>query len=407
MIGEIDLIIRNASLIDGRTPVDVAIKDDKIARVDKKIKSTSKKEIDVKGRFTSPGFIDAHMHLDHAFTGGDKIWAGRTLMKAAGITKKTRLAMTPKDMKRIARMGAETSLRNGTTALRTHTSADKITGVNQVKVLLELKKEFSRWMDIQVVAFATELDLTVSRVGQNLLKQAMNLGADVLGGLPYRDPHPEKPLDIMFTVAKDFNADIDLHVDETNNPTVLTLETFAEKTLEYGYEGRVTASHCCSLSAVDGSTAKRVLRKVRKAKMNIVANPITNLYLQGNDGKPNGLTRVKELLDAGVNVIYATDNTRDPFSPFGNADMLQAALLLAYWEDFGGVDPSNTIFDMGTYKAAKATKIISNYGIEEGGRADLVVFDAKSPGEAIVEQAKRLYVIKNGKIVAENGVLKI
>ena len=139
--------------------------------------------------------------------------------------------------------------------------------------------------------------------------------------------------------------------------------------------------------------------------MNVVANPFTNLYLRRKDGKPNWVTRVKELLDAGVNVTYATDNTEDPFNPLGNADMLLAALFLAYLKQLDGKDALATIFKMGTSGAAKATRIIQNYGIREGGRADLMILDAESPQEAIVEQAKRLYVIKNGKIVLKNGIL--
>jgi cytosine deaminase len=211
----------------------------------------------------------------------------------------------------------------------------------------------------------------------------------------------------MFNVAKDFDADIDLHVDETNDPTVLTLETLAEKTLQHRYLGRVTASHCSSLSAVSDETAKRVIRKVRDARINVIANPFTNLYLWGSNRKPEGVTRVRELLDAGVNVAYATDNIQDPFNPLGNADMLLAALFLAYLNDLGGKDALKTIFKMGTYNAAKATKIVPNYGIEEGCKADLMIMDAENIQEAIIEQAKRLYVIKNGNIVAENGRLTL
>ena len=209
----------------------------------------------------------------------------------------------------------------------------------------------------------------------------------------------------LFNVAKDFDADIDLLVFETNDPKDLHLEIYAEKALENGYEGRVTASHCCSLSAVSDEIAKSVIRKVRDAKMNVIANPFTNLYLWGKDGKPNEVTRVKELLDAGVNVTYATDNTDDPFNPLSNADMLLAGLFLAYLKQLDGKDALTTIFKMGTSGAAKATKIIQNYGIREGGRADLMILDAESPREAIIEQAKRLCVIKNGKIVVKNGNL--
>lgn len=159
--------------------------------------------------------------------------------------------------------------------------------------------------------------------------------------------------------------------------------------------------------AVGEGVAKKVIKKVRDAKMNIIANPFTNLYIFGEDGKPNGVTRVRELLEAGVNVAYGTDNTEDPFNPFGNADMLLAALFLAYQKQLNGKQTPATILKMGTSSAAKATGIIKNYGIKDGCRADLVILDAETPHEAIAHQVKKLYVIKNGRIVVKDGNLTI
>jgi len=402
----LDLIIRNARLIDADELIDIAIKSDKIVMVDKRIKSVSKEELDAEGRLTSPGFIDAHMHIGQAFMGEDAKCIHRTVTEATEISVRKSKALTSEDFKRNARRAAKMALRKGTIALRTNTPVDQILGLTQLKALLELKEECSNWIDIQVVAFMVEFPFTTSKAGESLLRRAMSLGADVVGGLPWRDPDPEKYLDIIFKVAKDFDADIDLHVDETNDPNVLTLDIYAEKALENGYEGRVTAGHCCSLSAVSDEIAKSVIRKVRDAKMNVVANPFDNLYLWGEDGRPEGVTRVGELLDAGVNVIYATDSTEDIFDPLGNADMLLAGLFLAYLKQLDGKDALTTIFKMGTSSAAKATRIIQNYEIKEDGRADLMILDAESPQEAIVGQAKRLYVIKNGKIVVKNGFFR-
>jgi len=209
---------------------------------------------------------------------------------------------------------------------------------------------------------------------------------------------------LIFDIAKEFDAEIDLHIDESNDPRDLLLECYAEKTMKNGYEGRVTASHCSSLSTVSDDIAMRVIRKVREAEMSIIANPFTNLYLWGKGGSPEGVTRVRELLDAGVNVAYATDNTMDAFNPLGNADMLLAGLFLAYARHLGS--DASTIFKMGTYNAAKATKIVQNYGIRSGGRADIMILDAEDSQEALVEQPERLYVVKNGKVVAQNGVLR-
>ncbi len=400
-----DLIIRNALVFDKNEIMDIAIKDDKIALVEKKIKSASKEEFDAVERLTSPGFIDAHMHLDHAFIGEDAMCVHRTLAEAAEISVEKSKAITPDNFKRNAKKAAKLALRKGTTALRTNVSLNQITGITPLKAILELKEECSTWMDIQVVAFMTEFPFTSSEAGESLLRQAMSLGADVVGGLPWLDLNPKKYLDIIFNVARDFEADIDLHVDESNNPKDLTLGIYAEKALKEGYQGRVTAGHCCSLSAVSDEVAKGVTEKVLGAKMNIVANPFDNLYLWGEDERPEGVTRVGDLLDAGVNVIYATDSTRDVFDPLANADMLLAGLFLAYLTQLDGKDSLKTIFKMGTSGAAKATRIIQNYGINPGGKADLMILDAENPREAIIEQAKRLYVVKNGKIVVKNGNL--
>jgi cytosine deaminase len=395
-VGEIiDLIIKNARVIGGDDLVDIAIKGDKIAVVDKKVSAASKKEIDAKGRFVSPGFVDAHTHLDNAFVGGDEKWFCRTLREALNVIEKYG---SSHDINARAKRAVEMALWRGTTSLRTHISVSQPGDLSKLRAILELKNELSDLMDIQVVSFITKADFTTSRAGGSLIRQAMRIGADVVGGAPDRDPDPEKYFDIIFKVADDFNAPIDLHVDETNDPKILTLETLAEKVVEYGYEGKVAASHCCSLSALEEGRARAVIKKVAKARMSVIANPLTNLYLWGENGRPEGVTRVKELLEEGVNVAYGTDNTQDAFNPLGNADMLLAALLLAYQKKLDGEGSLVKILEMGTINAAKATGMISNYGIREGGRADIVIFDAFSPREAIIRQARRLYVVKRGRV---------
>ena len=407
-MGEIiDLIIRNARALGADDLIDIAIKGEKIVMVDKKISAACREEIDAGGRFVSPGFVDSHMHLDKAFLGGDAKWTSRTVADAVKITRKGKEESTPEEIKSRARKAAEMALMNGTTALRTHVDVDQSVGLKSLKAMLELKRECSDWIDIQVVAFMTEFPFTSSRTGESLLRRAVKLGAEVVGGVPYRDPNPEKYYDIIFEVAKEFNAAIDLHVDETNDPNVLTLDIFAEKAVEHGYEEKVAASHCCSLSAIGEDKAKEIIKKVARAKMSVIANPFTNLYLWGEDGRPEGLTRVKELLEGGVNVAYGTDNTQDAFNPLGNADMLLAGLFLAYQKRLDGKEALAKIFDMGTVNAAKATGLVANYGIRKGGRADLVVFDAQSAQEAIIMQARRLYVIKRGKVVVRNGLLTL
>jgi len=407
MDSEIDLLIKNARLIDGEGLVDIAIKGEEIVVVGQGVESPAKRELDAAGRLTIPGFIDAHMHLDHALLGGDAKWMSRTLDDSEKVIRNGRLAIDFTGVKDTARKAAKTVLKSGTTAIRTHVNVDKLFGLREMKAMLELKKECAGWIELQLVAFPSGDALTQSKESESLLRQAMELGADVVGGLPNIDPDPEKYLDIIFDVAKKHDAKIDLHIDESNNPKNQVLELYADKTLENGYEGKVAASHCCALSSYSEEHAKRVISKVREAEMSIISNPFTNLYLLSEDGRPNGVTRVRELLDAGVNVVYATDNFNDGYNSLGNGDMLLAALFLAYQKRLNGKRAFSTLFKMGTTAAAKATGIIENYGIREGGRADLVILDAETPWDAIVFQAKRSYVIKRGKIAVENGNLLI
>ena len=388
MSDNIDLLIKNARLIDAEEPVDIAIEGDEIVVVGQGVDLSSKKELDASGRLTIPGFVDAHMHLDHALLGGDAKWMARTLGDSEVVIRGGRRTIDSEGLKNNARKAAKTVLGYGTTAARTHVNVDKLFGLREMKAMLELKKECSSWIDLQLVAFSSGDTLTTSKESESFLRQAMELGADVVGGLPNLDPEPEKYLDIIFDVAKEHNAIIDLHVDESNDPKNQVLELYADKTLENGYEGKVTASHCCALSAYSDEHARRVIRKVKEAEMSIISNPFTNLYLLSEDGKPNGVTRVKELLDAGVNVVYATDNMNDGYNSLGNGDMLLAALFLAYQKKLDGKRAFSNILKMGTAGAAKATGIIENYGIKEGGRADLVILDAETPWDAIVFQAK-------------------
>ncbi|MEM3420761.1 MAG: amidohydrolase family protein [Candidatus Hadarchaeum sp.] len=400
---EVDLLIKNARLINREKVTDIAIKDEKIIVVGEEINLPAKLKLDVAGKLTIPGFIDSHMHLDHACLGGDAKWISRTHEESEKIIRKERQSIDSEGVKEVARKAALTLLKKSTTAVRTHVNVDASFGLRELKSMLEFKNECVDWMDLQLVAFPSREPLTRSSESESLLKQAMKLGADVVGGLPNIDPDPEGYLDIIFDVAKRHKAKIDLHVDETNDPKSKVLELYAEKTLENGYGGMVVASHCSALSAYSWENARRVIEKVREAEMSIIANPFTNIYILGRDGKPNGITRVKDLLDSGVNVTYATDNFNDAYNPLGNGDMLLAALFLAYHQRLEGKRAFSTLLEMGTTVAAETTGIIKNYGIKESGRADLVILEAETPWEAIVFQPRRCFVIKRGKIVVKNG----
>jgi cytosine/adenosine deaminase-related metal-dependent hydrolase len=225
-------------------------------------------------------------------------------------------------------------------------------------------------------------------------------GAKILRGGAFK---PREYIDTIFDLALKNNLPIDFHVDESDEPEVTTLDYIAEKTIATGMEGKVTAGHCTSLAAVSDKIAEKVIAQCAEAGLHIVTLPSCNLYLMGRKDKQpirRGVTRVKDFLKAGVNIAYASDNIRDPFRPYGNADMLEEGLLTAQVLQMGTPSELETVFRMGTYNPAKILGL-KNYGTQVGCKADLVLLEAASPSEALISQATKAYVFKNGKPVAK------
>jgi len=270
--------------------------------------------------------------------------------------------------------------------------------------MVDLKKQYSNYIDYQLVAFPTpEPDIT-DKETLALLEKALNKGAEVIGGCPTLAPDYKEFIDVYFKFAKSTGCPLDFHVDETDQANIDALEYLAEKTISEGYEGRVTAGHCCSLSAVDDYTAKRVITKVKAAGITIVTLPSCNLYLMGRGDKQpisRGITRVKDLIEAGVKIAVSSDNLRDPFRPFGNFNLLQEALLTAQVAQMGSIQDFDTLFEMITFNPANAMQL-KDYGLKVGCEGDLLITTAENSVDAIVSQSILSYVIKRGKVVAKN-----
>jgi cytosine deaminase len=239
----------------------------------------------------------------------------------------------------------------------------------------------------------------------------MELGADVVGGMPYNEytyDDSKKHIDIAFRIAKEFDADIDMHVDETDDPNARTLEYLAARTIKEGWQGRVTAGHTCALAAYDDLYAAKVIGMIKEAEMNMITNPATNLMLQGRfDKQPirRGITRVKELLEAGVNVCYGQDCLKDTFYPtWGREDMLEVGLITAHAAQFTMPKEIEVLFDMPTINAARVLRL-KNYGIKVGNPASLNIIDARNVQEAFRTQADRFYVIRKGKVIARTKTI--
>jgi cytosine deaminase len=263
-------------------------------------------------------------------------------------------------------------------------------------------------MDLQLVAFPQE-GILKDPGCEALMWQAMEAGADVVGGMPANEHSPDDSrahVRICFDIAEKHDADIDMHVDETDDPFYRTLEMIADEALKRGWIGRVTAGHTCALAAYDDHYASYVIEKCAKAQVRFITNPVTNLLLQGRlDKQPirRGITRVKELLDAGILVSFGQDCVKDTFYPYGSADMLQVANVTAHAAQMSLPPEIETVYDMVTTTAAEILKL-KDYGLAVGKKANLVVVNAKDARDAIRLTPERLFVIREGKIVAKTAV---
>jgi cytosine/creatinine deaminase len=274
-----------------------------------------------------------------------------------------------------------------------------------LKALIELRDEVRDICDLQLVAFPQDGILSFPD-GRELMRQAMELGCDLVGGIPHYEWTRDMGVESVhygFALAKEFNRNIDFHCDETDDPHSRFTEIMAANTMQQAWQGRVTASHCTAMHSYDNAYAFKLIRLLSRAQVNVVANPFDNVVLQGRFDtypKRRGITRVKELLAGGVNVALGHDSIMDPWFPLGRGDMLAAAQLALFLCHMSGYEEINDILDLITTNAAKVLHIQNTYGIEEGKPANFLVLDAPSAFEALRLLPARLHVFKGGREVA-------
>ncbi len=407
-----DLIVRNARLRGRDELVDIAIEGENIARIEPGIQGTAEREIDAGGRLVTPTFIDPHLHLDKALISEVvRENVSGTLMEAIEIIWNKKKVYTNEDIMSRAGRCIEWGISHGTTVFRSHVDIDTVGGFKPLEGVLATRDKYRDVAEVQIVAFPQEGILQDPGTEEMMVK-AMEMGCDVVGGMPYNEmtyDDSKRHIDICFEIAKKFDADIDMHVDETDDHTARTLQYLAAKAIKEGWHGRVTAGHTCALAAYNDYYAAKVIGLIHKAGMNMVTNPATNLMLEGRlDKQPirRGITRVKELLAAGVNVVYGQDCLKDTFYPtFGQADMLEVGLITAHAAQFSMPNEIETLFDMPTVRSAKMLRL-NKYGIEVSNPASFNIIDAETVQEAFRTQADRLYVFRKGQLLSETRTVK-
>ena len=354
--------------------------------------------IDLEGKVLLPGLVDAHMHLDKAFSLPQVGNVSGTLLEAIQNYKAKSPSFTQEEIKRRIIKSALSALSYGTTRIRTHLDfnlkAGKEVAFRTIHAALEAREMLRGKVDIQLfpmIPFTgiTELELDAA-------EEAIRLGVDGVGGAPHLSETPREDIDGIFRLALKYDLPVDLHTDESDDPEVHTVSYIAEQTIRHGYQGRVTVDHLCALSALSQERADRAIALMAEANLGAVTLPAVNLYLQGRGDRGlvrRGATRIRELLDAGIRLATASDNIQDPFHPFGRGDLLQIALITAYSAHLGSAADQHTLLRMITEHPASVLGL-TDYGVEAGRPMDFVIADALTLEQLFTEQPVGRWVHK-------------
>ena len=394
-----DWLLTNARIPDQPEPVDIAIADGRIAQIAPALSLSADKQWELAGRVVLPGLVEPHVHLDKTYlnSSGDFPNRSGTLLEAIDVWLAVKKQRSTSEVKSAVRRALRAAIAHGVTAMRSHVDTEEASDLETLAAILEVREEFRHAIALQIVALAFA---GTSPIIDRTMADALAMGADLVGGAPALVPDPAASLHAVFALAERTGKPIDLHIDETENPASQTLLTLAEMTIAAGMQRQVTAGHCCSLAFMDEANAGRVIERVAAAGISIVTLPSCNLVLMGRGMRPapRGVTRVKELLAAGVNVCAGSDNVQDPFNPVGSYDPLQSAQLAAHTAHMTGADELAACREMVTGRAAAALGLKS-YGLRVGAPADLVVLDALDPQEAVTASPPRLATFKNGRLI--------
>ena len=403
---KMDLLIHNVRVWDDQPLMDIGIKDGKIAAMEEGIEASAVESIAAGGRAVIPGLIEPHLHLDKALLHRRLPARLGTLDEAIRLTGILKSKQERGDVLDRSRRVLDMAVQNGTVAIRAHPDVDLIQGLIGVETLLQLREEYKHLLDLQIVAFPQE-GILKSEGTYNLMEAAMGMGADVVGGCPYNElswGDSRRHIDMVFEMAHKHDANVDMHADfsdEVTDQRFACAAYIAQKAIDTGYQGRVSLGHVTSLGALSPEALKPVMDLLREADISIVTLPATDLYLGGRNDDKNqrrGLTPVRALYNAGVNVAYSSNNVRNAFTPFGKADMLVIGNMLAHIIQFGTREHQAVVLDMGTKNAARAIGIDREYGIAVGKQADLVILDTYQVADALLDIPSRSWVIKRGKI---------
>ena len=399
-----DLVIRRARVPDAPGLVDVVIRAGCVASVGRG-GGADVAALDANGRLVIPGLVESHFHLDKALLGAGAPADAGSVAGAIRATAEMKRRFTRDDIHARARRALELAIRHGTTAMRTHVEVDPIVGLAGMEAILPLQREYAWAIDLQICVFPQE-GIFKAPGTEKLMRQALAMGGEAVGGVPYNDTDPQAHIDLVFDLAREFGREVDFHLDFSDDADRMLIGAVAARTRAQGWEGRVVAGHMSALAALDPADLDRAMATIRDAGISILVLPVTDLYLMGRNDVKNvrrGIAPARALHEAGVNVAVSTHNVQNPFTPFGDCDLLRIANVLATAAHFGTKDDLSLVLRMATAHGATALRL-PEHGLKEGARADLVLLDCTEPAEAVGAVPERLAVIKNGRVVVTNRV---
>ena len=396
----LDLLLKDARVAGEDGTRDLGVRDGRLVALEPEAREV----IELGGALVTPPLVEPHIHLDAVLTVGEpRFNVSGSLFEGIAIWADRVRDLTVEDVKARVRRVLRWQLACGVQHVRSHVDVCD-PELRALRALVELREEVAGQVDLQLVAFPQQGILSFDG-GPELMRRAIAIGADVVGGIPHFEMTREMGVEsvkLAFELAAEHGLRVDIHCDETDDDHSRFVEVMAAETIRLGLAGRVTASHTTAMHSYNNAYAHRAIANVARAGMHMVTNPLDNAVLQGRfDSYPvrRGHTRVKELMAAGVNVCIGHDSVMDPWYPLGHGDPLQAAFVLAHLGQMSGDSELRQLIEMITTNPARALGV-ADYGLRPGGPADLVVFDAPTEADALRLVAPRTLVLRGGKIVA-------
>jgi cytosine deaminase len=396
----VDLILRNARVAgeDDRPLVDIGIDKGKFAAVEPGLAADGE-EIDIAGRLVTPGFIETHIHLDKSCLLDRCKSEEGTLEEAIGEVAKAKQAFEPEDVRERAIRTLEKSVLQGTTHMRTHLEVDPVVGLRSLDGIMPLIEEYKWAIDLEICIFPQE-GLLNNPGTDELMVEGLKRGCRVVGGAPYTDSDPPGQIDRVFEMAREFDVDIDMHLDFGATPEGMTIGHVCDLTEKYDYGGRVAVGHVTQLTSAPPAQFDAVTKRLADVGVAVTVLPSTDLYLMGRHLDHNivrGVVPVHKMLRAGVNCSLSSNNILNPFTPFGDCSLVRMANLYANICQVGQAADTAECFDMVTRRSARLLRL-DDYGIAAGNPADLVVLDSSDRAQAVAELAPALYGFKRGRM---------